>query len=207
MNENINLKLINRSNDVNNSEVLIFAKNSSSSFDEISVAWRVIKNLGRGDYHPFVYPTGQTISASDSWGNYTPQLNAELGQAFHMIKDTSGDVLQYQGQASSDKEIELKNDLTQGSINANVFKDGKLFSIKTNIAPSQKAVFSFKPNIFIGVVSQVQEGEVINSAIISSINTEFSLLGLSSADIIWTGGGAGLNSTPFHFSLENIVYQ
>ncbi|MBT9441299.1 MAG: hypothetical protein IV087_05435 [Acidovorax sp.] len=45
----------------------------------------------------------------------------------------------------------------------------------------------------------------MNSAIISNINTELSLLGIASADIVMTGGGPGANSTPFAFNLENIV--
>ena len=71
--------------------------------------------------------------------------------------------------------------------------------------PWQKAVFEFKPTIWIGVASQVVQGQVMNSAIISNINTELSLLGIASADIVMTGGGPGANSTPFAFNLENIV--
>ena len=44
----------------------------------------------------------------------------------------------------------------------------------------------------------------MNSAIISNINTELSLLGIASADIVMTGGGPGPNSTPFQFTLENV---
>jgi hypothetical protein len=62
-----------------------------------------------------------------------------------------------------------------------------------------------KPTIWIGVVSQVEEGDVMNSAIISDINTELSLLGIASADIVMSGGGAGPSATPFMFTLENIV--
>jgi hypothetical protein len=45
----------------------------------------------------------------------------------------------------------------------------------------------------------------MDSAIISNIDTEISLLGLASADIIMTGGGPGQNSTPFEFQLANVV--
>ncbi len=47
----------------------------------------------------------------------------------------------------------------------------------------------------------------MNSAIVSEINTELSLLGIASADIIMTGGGAaGQGAQPFVFNLENIVH-
>ena len=45
----------------------------------------------------------------------------------------------------------------------------------------------------------------MNSAIISNINTELSLPGIASADIVMTGGGSGANSAPFTFNLENTV--
>jgi hypothetical protein len=43
------------------------------------------------------------------------------------------------------------------------------------------------------------------SAVVSNINTELSLLGIKSADIVMTGGGPGASATPFAFSLENVV--
>ncbi|MNT99836.1 hypothetical protein D3C72_2427920 [compost metagenome] len=66
-------------------------------------------------------------------------------------------------------------------------------------------MFQFKPTIWIGVASQIVQGQVMNSAIISNINTQLSLLGIASADIVMTGGGPGANTTPFAFHFENIV--
>ena len=44
----------------------------------------------------------------------------------------------------------------------------------------------------------------MNSAIISQINSEINLFGITSADIVMSGGGPGKNSEPFNFTLENI---
>ena len=206
MSDAIKLNFINHSNDANNSEVVIFQKNVATDFDELAVAWRVIKNCGQGDNHPFNYPFQVTVSASDSYGNYTPQLDAQTGQSFHVYLSSSGTAVAYKGAASSPNEIELLNDLQKGAVTANIYRDGKLIAVKTNVAPGQKAVFEFKPIIYIGVASQVEEGQVMNSAIISSINTEISLLGLKSADIVMTGGDPGADATPFEFTLENVVY-
>jgi hypothetical protein len=202
----IKLNFVNDSNDVNNSEIVIFAKNEAADFQETAVAWQVIRNCGRGDNHPFVYPMETQVGASDSWGNYTPLLSATNGQQFEMVRDTSGDGLKYRGPASSPTEIEVLNALAQGAINAGVYKSGKLYAQETSIAPQQKAVFHFTPTIWIGVVSQVEEGAVMNSAIVSSVNTELSLLGIASADIVMTGGGAGPDAAPFMFSLSKVAY-
>ena len=180
-------------------------KKEATDFDELATAWQVIKYLGQGDNHPFVYPSSYSVAASDSWGNYTPQFNAEPGEAFAMIQDSSGDVLTKKGKATSAKEVEIDNDLTKGAINAYIYKDAKLFAARSNIVPAEKAVFEFQPKIWIGVASEVEEGQVLNSAIISEINTEINLLGIASADIVMTGGGVGPNAKPFNFTLQNVV--
>lgn len=201
--DKIKLNFINRSNDTNNSSVVIFQKNTATDFDEIAVAWRVIENCGRLDNHPFVYPLNFHVSVSDSYGNYTPQLMAGEGQAFDMIKTTSGDTLQLSSTpATSSTEVEVRNNLSQGAISANSYRDGKLLAVMPGVAPGQKAVFEFQPKLYIGVVSQVEEGEVMNSAIISQINSEINLFGITSADIVMTGGGPGAASTAFNFTLE-----
>jgi len=203
--EKIKLNFINKSQDVNNSSIVIFQQNVAENFGEIAIAWKVIKNCGRLDNHPFSYPLKFQVSASDSYGNFTPQMTAYDGQAYEMVKDTSGDVLKIcSSPATSPNEVEVKNNLSQGAINANIFKDGRLLAAKTNMAPGQKAVFEFHPRIYIGVVSQIEEGDVMNSAIIQQINTEINLFGIASADIVMTGGGPGVNSSAFEFKLENI---
>jgi len=201
----IQLNFINNSNDANNSEVVIFSKNVATGFDELAVAWQVIQYCAQGDNHPFTYPMANAVGASDSYGNYTPQLNAQPGQLFQMALTTSGDRLVQAGSGTSVKEIQVLNALPKGAINASIYKAGKLLALKTSIAPQQKAVFEFKPTLWIGVVSQVVQGQVMNSAIVSSVNTELSLLGIASADIVMTGGGPGLNSQPFQFNLDNVV--
>ena len=202
----IKLNLINHSNDKNNSEIVIFQKNEATSNEEIAVAWKVIKYLAQGWNHPFTYPITMFVGASDSWGNSSPQKEIVNGQQFSVVEDASGDILKYTGQASSPDEVEILNALQRGAINADIYKDGSLLATKTSISPGQKAVFQFNPTIWIGVASQIDEGAVMNSAILSEINTEISLLGLKSADIVMTGGGPGEDATPFVFTLQNVVY-
>ncbi len=45
----------------------------------------------------------------------------------------------------------------------------------------------------------------MSPAVVASTNTEFSLLGIASADIVMTGGGSGLDARPFEFNIENVV--
>jgi hypothetical protein len=202
----IELTFINKSNDRNNSEIVVFQKNQAVSVGELAIAWLVIKNCGQGWRHPFQYPVEMFAAASDSWGNFSLQLQASYGQQFEVTENQSGDTLKYAGPATSPDEVELLNALPTGAVNAHIYKSGRLLAVKTGIAPGQKAVFQFKPTIWLGVASQVEEGGVMNSAIMSGINTEISLFGIKSADIVMTGGGPGVSATPFVFTLENIVY-
>lgn len=201
----VQLNFVNQSNDANKSQIVIFQKNVASDFEELAVAWRVIKYCGQGDNHPFTFPLGLQVGASDSYGNHTPQLEAQFGQQFQLSLSSSGDRLAPAGYGASSNEVQVINALPRGAINASCYKDGRLLAVKTAIAPQQKAVFGFKPSIWIGVASQIEQGQVMNSAILGDINTEISLLGISRADIVMRGGGAGAGSTPLSFTLENVV--
>lgn len=201
----VQLNFINRSNDANHSQVVIFQKNVASVHDEQPVAWQVIKHCGPGDNHPFTFSMGIQVGASDNYGNFTPRLDAQNGDLFMMELGPSGDRLMRAGRGTSSREVQVLNGRPQGAIHVSCYKDGRLLAIHASIAPQQKAVFEFKPAIWIGVVSQIEQGQMMDSAIISSINTEMSLLGLASADLVMTGGGSGPRALPFMFSLENIV--
>lgn len=201
----IKLNFINNSNDMNNSQIVIFQKNVATDAAETAVAWKVIQNCGPGENHPFAFPLTVQASSTDSWGNFTPQLQAAPGELLTASQTNSSDVLTHSGPSSAANEVQIRNDLTVGAINANIYKSGRLLATRTSLPPEQTAVFEFKPTIWIGSVSQAVEGEVMNSAIVSNVNTELSLLGIASADIVMTGGGAGPNAQPFAFKLENIV--
>lgn len=203
----IALRLINNSDDRNNSSVLVFQKNVATNFEEIAVAWQVIKNLGTGWIHPFQYDLDLGVSASDSWGNFVPQMDSADGQLWTVSKDGSGDQLRPTGPANSASEVQVLNGLDRGAIDACIYRSGTLLSKKTGVAPGQKAVFVFKPTIWIGVVSQVQQGQILDSAILSNINTQLTLTNIASADIVMSGGGPGQSSRPFSFALQNVQYM
>jgi len=200
----VELNFINDSNDMNDSSVVIFQKNAAAD-EETAIAWTLIQNCGQGSNHPFTYPQASTIGYGDSYGNFTPQVDALPGQQFSAVFTVSGDEIQATGISNLPNQIELYNALPKGAIDARVFKSGRLFATKTGLAPGQTAVFEFKPTLWIGVVSEIVQGQAMNAAVVSSVYTEISLLGIASADIVMTGGGPGPSSTPFQFALQNIA--
>jgi len=197
----VQLNLVNQSNDNNNSQVVVFSAHAPPSN---TIAWRVIENCGRGDNHPFRFPQGCEIGAADSWGNYSQRLNAPPGQAFAMTRTDSGDELNATGPASDPTGIQITNALASGAITALIFADGKLFA-SARLDPQQTELFHFRPAIAIGAMSQVTEGKVMDAAVLDTVDTRFDLTGIASADIVMTGGGRGEGSTPFAFALHNVV--
>ncbi len=201
----IHLKFWNKSNDVNQSKVVIFQKQVNPDYNEDTIAWKVIEYCGQGDHHPFQYDNDVQISASDSYGNNTPRLDASAGQLFQLVETSSGHMLSYQGPGSNKDEVQVLNALAVGAISVNCYRSGKLLALKLNVVPGEEAVFEFLPRIFIGVLSEVTEGEVMNSAVVTQVDTELSLLGIKSADIIMRGGGSGKDAVPYTFDLEKQV--
>jgi len=200
--DGVQITFINQSNDMNNSSVVIFQKNVATNFAELAVAWRVIKNCGRGWSHDFVYPMQYQVGARDAWGNISNLEYALNGQSWAVDESPSGSSLNLRAQPSAGStEVEVRNMLDVGSMDACIFRDGKMLACKTGVSPQQKAVFEFKPTIWVGVVSQVEEGEFINSAILTTVNQSFSLLGLTKAHLILSGGGSAPNALPYKFTL------
>lgn len=198
----IEITFINNSNDMNNSNVVIFQKNVATDFNSTAIAWKVIENCGRDWTHQFTYPMTFEVAAADSYGNVSDKQSAVNGQKWSVVRSNSGDVLQLDTEpAASPNEVEVKNTLGTSSIDAQIYKSGSLLATKTGVSPGEKGVFQFQPEIYVGVNSQVEQGKEINSAIINDFNQKFSLFGLTKANLIMTGGGVGPTATPFVFDL------
>lgn len=199
------LNFVNRSDDGQDKEILLFQKNVTTDMQELAIAWKVIRYCGRECYHPFVFPLKFEVSLGDDYGNFSPRLPADDGQLFAVLPTPSGRRIRCVGQSTTTREIEVLNQLPKGAVNVNIYRGGQLLAQKRSVAPQQKAVFLFEPYLWIGVASQIVQGEALDSAVLSDINTDLPLLGVASADIVMTGGGGGSDSTPYVFTLENIV--
>lgn len=201
----IEITFINQSDDENNSRVVIFQKNVAADSEEIAVAWIVIENCGRGWSHKFTYPSAFYVAAQDPWGNISDLHLAENGEIWDVTQEQSGDMISLGSQPGGANEVEVKNCLTMGAIDARIYRDGKLLATQQGVSPQEKAAFAFEPSIWVGVVSQIEEGDIMDSAVLSDINTKIFLEGITKANLIMTGGGVGPTATPFEFKLIPIV--
>lgn len=193
----INLRYVNQTN-IPNINVVTFQKNVAASFDTNVTAWSVINLI---DKKTIIYDPDLTIAYQDSHGNLTSRLSVEPGQQFLA---TIGGILEFNGPATSNKEIELLNGISSDTITAIIYRTSKEVGRMGPISNGQKAVFQFKPTIWVGVDDTISQGDILNSSVISGFNTEISLLGIKSADIIITGSGT--EPDPFSFSLGNVTF-
>ena len=200
----VRLVFINKTMSVTPQTVLIFQKNISPDLSTMIMAWKIIKDCPVDWSHSFIYPTQLYVSCGDLHGNRMPRFAVQTGQALAVCKIGLTQKIIPSGQAQSPYEFEVRNELPQGAIDIFIFRGPEMLCRKTSVSPGQKGVFAFEPTLWIGAVSQVEEGAPLSSAIISQTTTIIPLVGIKSADIVMTGGGAGEATTPYRFSLENI---
>ena len=196
----IELTLINRSNDADESHIVIFQKNTAPGATSQVVAWRVIHGLQKEYPYTVMFPDSLQIAAEDSYGNTTGQTDVEAGQEALAILGSSGLELAIQA-GTNGSAIVLQNALASGAIDGIIYRDFMPIAKQAGISPQQHSVFEFKPTIWIGVMGQVEEGDIMTEAILNDINTQISLLGITRANVIMSGGGV----EPFRFALEAVV--
>lgn len=207
---NIKLTFINT---VENSGVdIVFFQKNQDSFTGEAIAWKVLKNTSGGWGTPFTFATTYTVAVQDADGAPTPQLAASPGDKFVVEIDGGHIRLLSAGKASNSSQIEIQNDLPNQSINALVYNSEDLIAKLDGGAPGQSAAFKLDSELWIGVGSGIEQGQVMNPSSVAGMTNRFDLLGIASADIVMSKkeGEGVADSDPnegYHFSLENVVYS
>lgn len=189
-------------------DVVLFQRNSAASIDDDVVAWKLIPQCDEGATYPFDYQLEQQVGIIDAWGNHTPLLHANGGDVFSVSDERgmTGTLLKPVCERGHPHVVAVRNDLDVGAISVIVYKDGRPLFKKNRVEPGELALFELKPELYVGACAHIEEGEVMNARIASAMQTKLDLMGLSSADIVMTGGGGGgvgRPARPLVFSLEN----
>lgn len=172
MGSDIKITYINRSLNLDHPKIFLFTQNEVPTFDCLKdgVAWRVIDKIGRGSSSTFVFPVKTEVSANwDDGACSTNRLLSEIGGRYSVEQDNTGIVLQNGGNAANDRAIDVHcNVQTPGGISVNLYKDGRIMMSEQIVAYGQKATFVMHPKLYWGMASEIQEGEQISSAVLSS---------------------------------------
>lgn len=184
-------------------DVLLFAKNETGNSQDHPIAWKVIRNCAYGMSHPFRYSLDFSIAVGDAHGNFSPKVNVGGTNRFSVeLSNGRRGVVPFASTPES-SSIEVLNNLSQDVVSINLFSSNLLIAKKSRIAPAMKAVFTLRPELWIGLASQVAQGAAIRSEVIGGVRQKIDLNGISSSEIWMTGGGVGATAQPFAFSLQN----
>ena len=192
MSSNIEITYINNSMNKDLPTVFVFTKNETPTFDVLKegVAWRVIPDIGRGSSSEFIFPIETKVSASWEDGqNKTKTLLSSIGKRYTVNKNDTGVVLEENGSASDTKSIDVNNNINVlNGISAQLYKDGKLMMVKNIVGFGQKATFVLKTKLYWGVASEIEESQLLNSAVLNTDSFfEQDLEGVSKATISLNG--------------------
>ncbi|SIR42520.1 hypothetical protein SAMN05880566_112159 [Janthinobacterium sp. TND4EL3] len=198
---NIKLNFINRSNEAGNTQIAIFQKNVASASNDLPMVWTVIASRGINDTQPLMWPL--QIPDDHLGFSFQPKVEPTQHQLTAQDKpDVAGLPMTVGTQAL---EVKVIDRLSRGALSADIYRSGRLLASTQDDEACQSTAHADEPAILLGAVTGMTAGEAASTALLSQVNTELSLLGIASADIVMTGGGSGPSPTPLSFHLENIV--
>ncbi len=194
------LRLVNKSQHILDTEFVIFQKNYAAESDAGTIAWRVIRNLGVASHHTFEFGRLE-LGVAKTFRHHSSLMRAKAGDAFRAYELHGGVVAVSNGKSADPATIEVLNNRPEEPISAQCFRDGIGLAIVDNIASGHRALFDIRPEFFIGGVTYVEQGAPMTEKMINYITAKFSIEGVASADIIISGGADG---QPFDFAMENV---
>ncbi len=197
----ITLSLINRSKDIDNTQIIIFQKNMA----QMEPPWQVIDSYP-GSTQSIIYSLDYGLSTTDKEGNSSPILKVKDGEKYQLVETSLGNELQLDKSSSNPKSIVVENKLPQKSIDAFLYKDGEILSEKTGITSGKEWSFPVIHSITIGLLPKDYEIDIGNKSKFNDFTCmqEIELNNIKSAELVLTGGGEGPKAKPFQFKLQNI---
>jgi hypothetical protein len=203
----VTLTFVNKAVDAESTKIILFQQQANPQFNvpdfsEV-IAW-VVKESGSIQVEPtFIYKPGLQVSISDEESNFTPFYNVSPGHQYNITGSWSRCALEYSNPATREKEIQIVNVMNRGAVDVCCYHSGKLMYKWHNLVPEEMAVFLFKPNIFITVSSEAEEGKALPDNVVQNARVSLLTEGLESACIVLKGGG----DEEYSVSLENTVYK
>lgn len=192
MTTDINIVFVNKSNDQDDSSVLVFMKPTESNFAAQATAWQVIKDIGYNCWHKFTYTLNTSVMVLwDDGKSGTFPMDTTNGKTYALKQTKGGFSLDENGNGNAPNEFDVINKVSVANgISVVAFKDGNPILTKNTIAKGEKAEFVFHPKLYFGLSSEYEIGEVVSSAVMSDEFKEVSLEGLKSVTVTMKGNAA-----------------
>lgn len=194
-------KVVNSTNDSTPKKIIIILKSVAGSFDESGVqAWKTLMFNGSANELKYFNFSGEyTIKAE----GISHGIEAVRGKRYQVNQAGTG--LELLGNASSVNEYQFKNN-TSNNLTVSILKDKNKIET-TTVTPNQIKAWQFNTTFWIAAFSTDTDTSGSIEELLPEVNTQINLMGVRSADVVMTGGGAGPSAQPISFSLQNIVYS
>ena len=193
-------------------DVMVFTQNNvQSAFKARSTAWQVIKHIGQGSGRIIKYPLNTDVQVWWDTSSFSPVQSANLGEKFTIQADNNdganacpGYILAPTGPSNDSNEIAVANQVHQEQgVDVKLFKDGRLLMVKEKMAFNTEAQFVLKPSLIFGVVSDITEGDTLDSDVMQEDFTKISLEGVESLTVTLKGN----EMTGPRFERSNVVLR
>lgn len=191
VNDRIQLTLVNQVLGKGKKQIAVLDKSKG-------VAWRVFE-LDPLEKSPAFLYTPLEVNISDAYGNYTLIQPAQPGHRFQIVDSPSGIILDPLEEKGSGAEIQITNNLRRGTMNVHFFRNEILFAEQFGVAAAQVVGFEFEDRLSVAVTDGIVEGQMLEEKMLATINTEFSMADIKSAEIVVRGEGSS-----YEFALENV---
>ncbi len=196
-------------------QVVLFKRNSAAGFDDVVVAWKVIR-CPAGQDARVVVPFAQQIGVYDPCGAHAGLEDAFAGDMFSiapgdgasdggghaaaprlgriagkLVKAGAAERFGDQGRpkqlaAVGPNMVGVRNATPDRALDVVLYKDGRPLCRQNALAPGAAAVFEVLPYLHAAVCQGITEGALVDAATVAGA-TRISLLGLKSAELVLTG--------------------
>lgn len=188
--------------DNTSSDILVYMQNTKADLTALPpMAWQVIKHIGYRGFHNFAYTVDTQVKVT--WdgdaGGILPTEVLEGGQYAVNLVDTDYEFQQVG--VTLPNEIDVTNNIhTPNGIAVTLLKDGRAIMTQPGVAYGEQAEFGLHPKIYVSLVSNVQEGDTLTTAVMSQQFTPISLEGLKSCTFALYGD----RQDGYYFSVINV---
>lgn len=174
-----------------NHTLVLFQKNVfSGNFQDSLIAWRVFELNEPLKQQRFHVSTRLSVSAKDASGSVSEPHLTDNGQHWAVVKSRTRDWMILSGDATTRDRVEIRNMLPKESVEAQIYKDGRLLSVQSGLTPGDTASFAFDNVLYAAILeSPVNAGEKLPPVSQMLFLTELVLDGFAKASLVFSGAG------------------
>lgn len=198
------LTVINRCHGTLPTQLVLFKRNSAADGDQAVVAWKVVRCAPGQKVH-VVVPFSQELGVFDPRGAHAGLQPAQAGELFTVAPLAGGDAPVLRKVAGAEGGIgaiganmvgvrsimgdrALDHDIDR-TLDVVLYKDGRPLCRQAGLQPGALAMFEVLPYLHVANGSGLVEGTQVDAATVAGAS-RISLLGLKSADLVWSGPAA-----------------